>query len=88
MHKDWLDVLKCDGGNGKHTPGSWIEPEGRSMGFKDTHSSMFRHLALSFSGQRIDKEANLDHLLLVAFRSLALYTRLKRGIKHSKDYHE
>lgn len=83
--KEWLDVLKVDGGNGKHKKGSWLEPDGSTMSFKDTHSSMFRHLAESYSGNRIDKGTQLDHLLSVAFRALVLYTRIQRGIKHPED---
>ncbi len=83
--KEWIDVLKVDGGNGKYPPGGWDLPEGKTMSHKDTHSAMFRHLALSFANQRIDKGTQLDHLLSIAFRALALYTRIKRNIIHPDD---
>ncbi len=82
---EWLDVLKVDGGNGKHTPGSWTSPDGATMSHTDTHSAMFRHLAKSFCHERIDDGTQLDHLLSIAFRALALYTRIQRNIKHPDD---
>lgn len=83
--EEWLDVLTVDGGNGKHPRGSWLEPSGSTMSHKDTHSSMFRHLAESYCHNRIDDDTQLDHLLSIAFRALALYTRLQRGIIHPDD---
>lgn len=82
---EWLDVLKIDGGNGKHEPGSWAKPDGATMSHKYTHNSMFHHLAESYCHNRIDEGTQLDHLLSIAFRALALYTRLQRGIKHPDD---
>lgn len=83
--KEWLDVLKVDGGNGKHRKGSWLKPDGPTMSHKDNHSAIMRHTADSFAHNRIDKGTQLDHLLSVAFRALAEYTRIQRGIKHPMD---
>lgn len=85
MPTEWLDVLKVDGGNGKHPKGSWLQPDGPTMSHKDNHSAMFRHLSESYCNNRIDSGTQLDHLLSVAFRALAAYTRIKRGIKHADD---
>ncbi len=82
MH-DFMKVLEM--GARKYSANNWLEPNGKRSSFKEYHDSAFHHLANSYSGQRLDTESGLDHLLHVACNALMLYTRLKRGIKHEKD---
>lgn len=80
---DWTDVLEM--GAKKYGANNWLEPDGKNANEKNTHASMFRHLAKSSAGIINDEESGLDHLLHVACRALMLYTRRKRNIIHKED---
>ena len=73
----------------KHGGNNWLEKDGKKSSFKEMHDSMFHHLSESlsqgFSGKRGDKESGRDPLLHLACRSLMMYTRIKRNLKHSND---
>lgn len=80
---------------------NWLEPDGNKSSFEAMHTSMFHHLAESYSNTvnmelcdedgdhiryaRRDKESGLDPLLHLACRALMMYTRLKREIRHKDD---
>ena len=74
-----------DFGAAKYSPNGWLESNGKRTSFKEYHDSMFHHLAMSFAGERIDKESGLDHLLHVITNAQMLYTRLQRNIRNDKD---
>lgn len=80
---DFLKVLEM--GAKKYDNLNWLEPNGQKSSFKDMHASMFRHLANSQAGVRLDHESGLDHLLHLTTRALMMYVRLKRGIVHDSE---
>lgn len=80
---DFMGVILM--GADKYEPNGWLKPDGSKTSLTDMHASMFRHLAASSAGQRIDKESQLDHLLHLATRALMLYTRIKHDIIHPYD---
>lgn len=80
---DFLDII--DIGAKKYAPNNWLEPDGMRSSHKDMHDSIFHHIAESYSGFREDQQSGKDPLLHAACRILMLYTRKKRGIKHSND---
>ncbi len=65
----------------KYAPNNWLLPNGINSDHKSMHASMFRHIANSSAGIRIDKDSGLDHLLNAACRCLMMYCRIKRGLK-------
>lgn len=79
-----LDLV-LEFGKNKHGSLNYMEPNGNKSSFNDMHMSMLRHLTKSFSGERLDEESELDHLLHLATRALMMYARLKRNIKHEDD---
>lgn len=80
--KEFMDVYKIiDMGAVKYAPNSWLDYDNPSVQHRANHESMFRHLAHSQTGDRLDYESEEDHLLHLACRALMQYTRLKRGIK-------
>lgn len=80
---DFMQVVEM--GAKKYDADGWLEPDGAKTSLKDMHASMFRHLASSSAGVRLDDESSLDHLLHLATRALMLYTRLQRGIINPAD---
>lgn len=80
---DFLDVIEM--GARKYNNLNWLEPGGQKSSFTDMHASMFRHLANSQAGVRLDSESGLDHLLHLAARALMMHARLKKGVKHPND---
>lgn len=75
----FLEILRF--GASKYSMDNWSKPDGITAGHKDTHASMFRHLAQSSSNIRVDAESGHDHLLHVMCRAGMCYTRKKRGIE-------
>lgn len=67
-------------GADKYAPNNWLLPNGTNSDHKSMHASMFRHIASSSAGIRVDKDSGLDHLLNAACRCLMMYTRIKRGL--------
>lgn len=80
---DYLAVVEM--GAKKYKLDGWLDDDGAGTSLKEMHASMFRHLANSCAGNRLDSESGLDHLLHLATRALMLYTRIKRGIHNPKD---
>ena len=74
--------------DGKFDDSRLLDPTAPGLSLKDTHASMFRHLAASAVGIRRDKESQLDHALHLACRAIMCYYRLKKGVKHIDDIHE
>lgn len=81
--EEFLDVMMF--GAEKYEMDGWLKHDGKSSDHKSMHSSIMRHVALSFANVRIDDESGLDHLLHVITRATMLYTRMKRGIVHPLD---
>lgn len=52
---------------------------------KSMHESMFRHLAKSQCGIRLDDESGYDHLLHLACRALICYYRISKGASHKDN---
>lgn len=85
LPKEFLDVVKVlEFGAEKYESNGWLEPNAHKMDHKSNHDSMFHHLASSFSGDRLDNESGLDHLLHLACRALMQYTREKRSVEAHK----
>ncbi len=83
---EFLDFYKvADFGAEKHGHLNFLEPNGSKSSHKDMHASIFRHIAASSAGVRLDHETGLDHLLHAQCRIAMLYTRITRGIKHGED---
>ena len=83
---EFLDVsLVLGAGSEKHGKNNWLKKNGNTADHKSMHSSMFRHLASSYAGQRIDPDSGLPHLLHLSARSSMAYTLHKRGIVHELD---
>jgi hypothetical protein len=80
---DFINVIAM--GAKKYKMNNWLEPNGRKCSEREMHDSMFHHLAESFSGFHRDVESGLDPLLHLACRSMMLYTRRMRGIRHEDD---
>ncbi len=80
---DFYKVIEL--GAKKYAVRNWLEPNGSCTSHKDMHSSMFRHLASSSTGVRLDNETGLDHLLHLTTRALMLYTRIQRGLVNPRD---
>ncbi len=72
-------------GASKYGYNNWLEPDGQKSSLRDMHASMFRHLAESSSGIRVDHESGLDPLLHLITRAQMVYTRLQRNINHKED---
>lgn len=86
MPREFYDVAKVlQFGARKYSEDGWLHTDSYKMSHKENHDSMFHHLAMSFSGQRLDTESQLDHLLHLSCRALMQYTRIKRGITHERD---
>ncbi len=68
-------------GAAKYAPNNWLRPDGTNSDARSMHASMFRHVAESSCGNRLDQETQLDPLLHAACRCLMMYTRIKRGLK-------
>lgn len=64
---------------------NWLQENGTKSSFKQMHDSMFHHVAESFTGQRHDKDTNLDPLLHLTCRALMMYTRIHRGLIHESE---
>lgn len=71
----------------KYAANGWLERDGSKTSHVDMHSSMFRHLAQSSAMGILsyDEETKLDPLLHLACRSLMMYVRRQRRIKHPED---
>ncbi len=76
---DFIEVMIH--GAKKYEPNNWLKLDGINSDHKSMHASMFRHIASSSSGIRIDSDSGLDHLLNAACRCLMMYTRIKRGLE-------
>lgn len=69
----------------KHGALNFLEPDGSKSSKKDMYASMFRHLAQASTGCTQDEDTDLHPLLHLIARAQMMYTRQKRGIKHSDD---
>lgn len=79
--KEFYDIVKVlEMGANKYELDGWLDKDGACTSHKEMHSSLFRHIAYSSAGIRIDEESGLDHLLHAAARCVMLYTRIKLGI--------
>ena len=82
---DFLQVLQDSANAGKYPADNWLDEDGRGCGHKEMHASMFRHLANSCAGNRLDNDSGRDHLLHLAARAMMLYVRLSKGFEHPTD---
>jgi LytS/YehU family sensor histidine kinase len=73
----YLNMLK---GAIKHGTSSWKDPNNISLSHKPNHSSIFRHLAESYSGKQADDDSGLHPAVHLVTRGLMLLYRNKRGI--------
>jgi len=82
MFKEALADMEAvtDLGGRKYGYSSWKNPDNPSLQHKSNCASMHRHLsAITVDEYSIDSESKQHHTLHLAWRALALYTRLKRG---------
>lgn len=81
----FISVLEHSANIGKYPANNWLNKDGHNQDLKSTHASMFRHLAASAAGQRVDKDNGMDPLLMLAARAMMLYYRVKNNIVHPLD---
>lgn len=79
----FLDVLIP--GAIKHGSNNWLEKNGSKTSNHDMGSSILRHAAEVFAGEKKDHESGMHPALHLATRALMKYTRDTRGIVHRED---
>lgn len=87
MPVEFLDImLPVLFGQAKQYPlNNWLEPDGQTMSKRVNYGCIATHTADAYNNIR-DTESCMDSQLPAAWRLMADYVRIKRGIRHSEDY--